>query len=60
MELRHLRYFQDVRLSLHEMSPTAQIDGLRAGRLDIGFTRPVPATDGGWLRSEDLYRDRAW
>ena len=51
------RRFPGVRVSLHEMAPVPQIEGLRAGRLDVGFTRPVLATDGAWLRSECLYRD---
>ena len=51
------RRFPGVRLTLHEMAPTPQVEGLRAGRLDVGFTRPVPAADDAWLRSECLYRD---
>jgi DNA-binding transcriptional LysR family regulator len=45
------RRFPGVRLSLHEMAPASQFDGLRNGRLDVGFTRPVPATDGGFVRN---------
>ncbi|PYN17293.1 MAG: LysR family transcriptional regulator, partial [Candidatus Rokuibacteriota bacterium] len=54
-EFRHR--FPGVRLTLREMAPTPQIDEFRAGRLDVGFTRPIPATDDAWLRSECLYRD---
>ena len=34
-----------------------RIDEFRAGRLDVGFTRPLPAADGARLRSECVYRD---
>src|SRR5438552_15638688 len=51
------RRFPGVRLTLREMVPARQIDEFRAGRLDVGFTRPIPATDDAWLRSECLYRD---
>ena len=51
------RRFPGVRLTLREMVPARQIDEFRAGRLDVGFTRPIPATDEAWLRSEYLYRD---
>jgi len=51
------RRFPGVRLTLREMAPTPQIDEFRAGRLDVGFTRPIPATDDAGLRSECLYRD---
>ncbi len=51
------RRFPGVRLTLREMAPTHQIDEFRAGRLDVGFTRPIPAPDDAWLRSECLYRD---
>src|SRR5439155_5739998 len=51
------RRFPSVRLRLREMAPARQIDEFRAGRLDVGFTRPIPATDEAWLRSEYLYRD---
>ena len=51
------RRFPGVRLTLREMAPAPQIDEFRAGRLDVGFTRPIPATDETWLRSECLYRD---
>jgi len=51
------RRFPGVRLTLREMAPTPQIDEFRAGQLDVGFTRPIPATDDAWLRSECLHRD---
>src|SRR5438552_8683314 len=51
------RRFPSVRLRLREMAPARQIDEFRAGRLDVGFTRPIPATDDARLRSECLYRD---
>jgi DNA-binding transcriptional LysR family regulator len=51
------RRFPGVRLTLREMAPTPQIDEFRAGRLDVGFTRPLPVADEAWLRSECLYRD---
>jgi len=51
------RRFPSVRLTLREMAPAPQIDEFRAGRLDVGFTRPISAADETWLRSECLYRD---
>jgi len=51
------RRFPGVRLTLREMAPAPQIDEFRAGRLDVGFTRPLPAADGARLRSECVYRD---
>src|SRR5882762_6207144 len=51
------RRFPGVRLTLREMAPAPQIDEFRAGRLDVGFTRPLPAAGGAWLRSECVYRD---
>jgi DNA-binding transcriptional LysR family regulator len=44
-----------VLVGLHDMSSAAQIDGLRVGRIDVGFARlPVPAD----LRSIPVLRDR--
>jgi len=53
---RAVRGFQaaypDVELTLRELSVGAQLDGLRSGRLDVGFVRP-PA-DGGEILFERL------
>src|SRR5207302_4355565 len=46
-----------VRLTLDGRAATPQVEGLRAGGLDVGFPRPVPAADDAWLRSECLCRD---
>lgn len=44
-----------VSVSLHDMSSSAQIEGLRVGRIDVGFARlPVP----GDLRSIPVLSDR--
>jgi len=49
--------FPDVEVALSELSPQAQIDALRAGRLDVGFVRAVrdePGLSSILLRREPL------
>jgi DNA-binding transcriptional LysR family regulator len=47
----------DVRLSLEEMHVSAQLEALTAGKLDVGFTRPLEPPYDRTLQAELLYRD---
>lgn len=46
-----------IRLSLYEMHTWAQMDALLAGKIDIGFTRPLEAPFDRSLCAELLYSD---
>jgi DNA-binding transcriptional LysR family regulator len=46
------RRFQDVQVSLVEMTPVMHHKALQAGTIDIAFTRPVQPSDAQSLRSE--------
>jgi DNA-binding transcriptional LysR family regulator len=50
--------FQDVQVSLVEMAPGMQHQGLQAGTIDVGFTRPVQAAHASFLRSEHFQTER--
>jgi len=51
--------FPAVRVHLYEQTPLQQLDALEAGRIDLGLTRPLPATHTGQFIAERVYRDRA-
>lgn len=51
------RLHSGVRLSLMEMSPSAQPEALVKGSIDIGFTRPPQPPFDRLLRIETLYED---
>ena len=46
-----------VRINLHEHTSREQLDALESGRIDIGFTRPLPKTQSGRIVLERVYRD---
>ena len=52
------RRYKDVKVSLVEMTPQAQVTALQAGTIDIGFTRPFPPSMGPSLRSERFITER--
>ncbi len=51
------RLYPGARLSLMEMSPVQQSEGLLNGSIDIAFTRPLQSPYDRLLRSETLYMD---
>ena len=51
------KLYPQVRLSLYEMHTWTQMDALLAGKIDIGFTRPLEPPFDRSLRAELLYRD---
>jgi DNA-binding transcriptional LysR family regulator len=51
------RRFQDVQVSLVEMSPAMHHKALQSGTIDIAFTRPVQPSDAAVLRSEHFHSD---
>jgi DNA-binding transcriptional LysR family regulator len=46
-----------VKLTLLDMHAYHQIEALKTGKIDVGFTRPLEPPDDRTLRSELLYRD---
>ncbi len=55
-EYRKLR--PRVKLSLYEMHTSVQMDAFQAGKIDVGFTRPLEPPHDRLLSSEFLYNDR--
>ena len=51
------RLHPDVRVSLFEMDTPAQMEALQAGKIDVGFTRPLQPPFDRTLHSEMLYMD---
>lgn len=51
------KLYPQVRLSLYEMHTWDQMDALLAGKIDVGFTRPLEPPFDRSLRAELLYRD---
>ena len=51
------RLHPEVRLSLYEMDNPAQLEALVAGKIDVGFTRPLRPPFDRSLHSELLYED---
>jgi DNA-binding transcriptional LysR family regulator len=51
------KQYPKVRLSLYEMHTIPQMDALMAGKIDVGFTRPLEPPYDQTLRAELLYRD---
>ncbi len=51
------RLHPEVRLSLSEMDTPSQMEALEAGKIDVGFTRPLQAPFHRTLLSELLYLD---
>jgi DNA-binding transcriptional LysR family regulator len=51
------RLHPEVRLRLHDMIASHQLDALATGAIDVGFTRPLAPPYDRTLKSELLYRD---
>ena len=51
------KLYPQIRLSLYEMHTWIQMDALLAGKIDVGFTRPLEPPFDRSLRSELLYTD---
>ena len=51
------RLYPDVRLSLFEMDTAAQMEALRTGKIDVGFTRPLQPPFDRFLHAELLFED---
>jgi len=52
------RRFPDVELHLYEMNPDQQLAAFDDGRLDLGFSRPLPADRRSEFEEELVYTDR--
>ena len=52
------RRFQDVQVSLVEMTTAMHHKALQAGTVDVAFTRPTPPSDAATLHFEHLHSDR--
>ena len=46
-----------VHIRLHELSVSEQLDALTFGRIDVGFTSPLPKTQAGRFVQDKVYRD---
>jgi DNA-binding transcriptional LysR family regulator len=46
-----------VRIHLYDQTPNEQLDALELGRIDMGFTRPLPKTQAGRFVEQVVYRD---
>jgi DNA-binding transcriptional LysR family regulator len=51
-------HYPSVRIDLHEQTPSEQLDSLELGRIDVGFTRPLPKAQAARFVQERVYRDR--
>ncbi len=51
------KLYPEVRVSLYEMDTPAQMEALEAGKIDVGFTRPLQPPFDRTLESEMLYMD---
>ena len=47
-----------VRVHLYELTPEQQLQAFARGKIDVGFTRPLAATDEKNFTQENIYRDR--
>jgi DNA-binding transcriptional LysR family regulator len=52
------RRFQDVQVSLVEMTSAMHHKALQAGTIDVAFTRPTPPSDAATSHCERLHSDR--
>ena len=51
------RKFPDVELRLYELNPDQQLAAFDDGRIDLGFSRPLPAERKGGFEEEVVYTD---
>ena len=51
--------YPDVRIYLHELTPSQQLEALEVGSIDVGFTGRLPQTWAGRFVQEQVYHDRA-
>jgi DNA-binding transcriptional LysR family regulator len=51
------RKFPDVELQLYEMNPDQQLAAFDDGRIDLGFSRPIPADRRSEFEEELVYTD---
>lgn len=54
----YLEDYPNVHISLFEMTVTEQLQAFEEDRIDIGFSRPMPATLSDAFVSHDIYIDR--
>ncbi|MDR3459854.1 MAG: LysR family transcriptional regulator [Verrucomicrobiae bacterium] len=52
------RKFPEVELHLHELNPDQQLAAFDDGRIDLGFSRPLPAERRADFQEELVYTDR--
>jgi DNA-binding transcriptional LysR family regulator len=51
------RRYPEVELQLHHMNPDAQFAAFAEGKLDLGFSRPLPPEQSAHFMEEMIYRD---
>ncbi|VVM08189.1 partial HTH-type transcriptional regulator GltC, partial [Methylacidimicrobium cyclopophantes] len=51
------RHYPHVDLQISHMNPAEQLRAFDEGRLDLGFSRPLPAARRAFFHEEILYRD---
>jgi DNA-binding transcriptional LysR family regulator len=49
--------YPEVELRLHHMNPDTQFAAFAEGRLDLGFSRPLPPEQRAYFEEEMIYRD---
>ena len=49
--------YPDVELQPHHMNPDAQFSAFDQGKLDLGFSRPLPRGRSPYLEEEMIYSD---
>jgi DNA-binding transcriptional LysR family regulator len=49
--------YPDVELQPHHMNPDAQFSAFDQGKLDLGFSRPLPRERRPYLEEEMIYSD---
>jgi DNA-binding transcriptional LysR family regulator len=50
--------YPDVRIYLHELTPSQQLEALEVGSIDVGFTGRLPQTWARGFVQEQVYHDR--
>jgi DNA-binding transcriptional LysR family regulator len=55
---QYISHFPGVQVNLYEMTVTQQLEAFKEGRIDVGFSRPVPASLESDFISHHIYHDK--
>lgn len=58
--MAYRRKFPAVRVQMIELTPDQQLQAFAREKIDVGFTRPLPAAQARGFVQERVYRDRLW